>query len=71
MHILLIEEEAGDPRLEALASCGGMRGTQEALKRNHTLSKGAVPLHAFSSPLLRSHPPTSRPTSSMDLAAHA
>ncbi len=68
---LEMEEEPRNAGLEAFAAGGGVRRMQEVLEGDHPLPKVAVALHAFSSLLLRSQPPTSRPISSMDLAAKA
>ena len=64
-----VEEEASDAGLEAFATGGGSGRLAGDSRTRSSFPDVAVSLHAFSSPWLRSQPPTSRPISSMDLAA--
>ena len=66
-----IEDEAGNAGLESFATGGGMSRKKQAPERDHPVPEVALTLHGFSSLRLRSQPPTSRPISSMDLAAKA
>ena len=67
---LQVEEEPGRRGAEPLAAAGLLGGTEQALERNHPVPEVPVALHASdASGRLRSQPPTSRPISSMALAA--